>query len=228
MIYALLILLAIAVLTGPSLWAKSILSKYAKPRPDFPGTGGQFAEHLLERHGMQHVRVEETEKGGDHYDLGAKAVRLSPDHLNGASLSAVVVAAHEVGHALQDEQNYLPLRAGAILQKSTAWLQNIGPVLIMVAPIIAAVTRAPSAMVLGLAAGVGLMGLGVVVQLINLPTEFDASFKRALPMLEAGQYIHPDDMPAARRILTACAMTYVAGALMQMINIARWLRFLRF
>lgn len=222
-----IVVIVIALLSAPSLWAGSILRKYAKPRPDFPGTGGQLARHLLDELHLPEVTVEET-RDGDHYDLTARAVRLSPDHMNGKSLAAIVVAAHEVGHAHQDKHDFGPLRAGERLRRSTQWLERAGPIIIMAAPVFAALLRAPSAMLFVLLAGVAVMLVGVVVQLLNLPTEFDASFNRALPMLREGGYIGADDMPAANRILTACALTYVAGAMMQMINIARWLRVLRF
>lgn len=228
MVFTVLVILVLgAIIVGPSLWTQSILKKYAAPRPDFPGTGGELARHLLDRLNLQTVATEETREG-DHYDIDAKTVRLSPAHYNEKSLAAVVVAAHEVGHALQDKEDYGPLRAGARLRKSTAWLQRVGPVLIMLAPLVAALMRTPSAVLMSLAAGAAIMGVGVVVRLLNLPTEFDASFNRALPMLEQGGYLSEEDLPAARRILTACALTYVASALMQMVNIARWLRVVRF
>lgn len=78
-----------------------------------------------------------------------------------------------------------------------------------------------------LALGLVILGMGVVLQLTTLPVEFDASFNRALPVLEAGRYIPERDLPAARSILRAAAFTYVAAALMSLINIARWLRVLR-
>ncbi|MEM8988305.1 MAG: zinc metallopeptidase [Pseudomonadota bacterium] len=227
MLAAVLIIAFLAAVTLPSFWAQSILKKYAAPRPDFPGTGGEFARHLLDGLGLQNVKTEPT-AAGDHYDPEAKAVRLSQDHFTGKSLAAVVVAAHEVGHAHQDKHAYGPLRSRTALVKSTAWIQRVGPAVIMLSPVLVAVLKTPTAALLGLGAGLAVMGVGVLVHLVTLPTEFDASFNRALPILKKGGYLGPDDLPAARRILTACALTYVAGALMQLINIARWLRVLKF
>jgi hypothetical protein len=77
------------------------------------------------------------------------------------------------------------------------------------------------------AAGFATLCIPVVVHVLTLPTEFDASFNRALPMLAAGEYIPQEDIPAARKILIACALTYVSTALMSLLNIWRWIRILR-
>src|SRR5690606_21083409 len=102
-----LLLLALAWL--PQIWVRSVLARHSKHRPDFPGTGGELARHLLDGMGLHHVKVEATH-AGDHYDPRDKTVRLLPQHLNGRSLTAVVVATHEVGHAMQDATNYKPLK----------------------------------------------------------------------------------------------------------------------
>jgi Zn-dependent membrane protease YugP len=94
-------------------------------------------------------------------------------------------------------------------------------------PIITALTRVPAAGALMLIGGFATLCIPLVVHLITLPTEFDASFKRALPILESGPYIPQEDVPAARKILTACALTYVAGALTRLLNVWRWIRILR-
>ncbi|MFW5681350.1 MAG: zinc metallopeptidase, partial [Pseudomonadota bacterium] len=101
-------LLVLALVFAPALWAQAVLRWYRDDRPDFPGTGGELARHLLDEAGLGDVAVEPTERG-DHYDPEAKAVRLSAAHFDGRSLAAVVVAAHEVGHALQDRDGYAPL-----------------------------------------------------------------------------------------------------------------------
>ena len=106
-------LIVLAVVFGlallPQMWVRSVIARHGAERADFPGTGGEFARHILDEMKLDHVKVEET-KLGDHYDPDAKAVRLSPQHLNGRSLSAVVIAAHEAGHAMQDAIGYPPLR----------------------------------------------------------------------------------------------------------------------
>jgi len=224
-IIALLILLALATL--PQLWVRAVMARHSGERSDFPGSGGQFARHLLDEMKLHEVRVEET-KAGDHYDPQDKTVRLSPGNFSGRSLTAVTVAAHEVGHAMQDATRYPPLVARTRLAKTGAVVERVGVFVMIAAPIMAVIVKHPAGMLFQIGAGLLLIGFTVLVHLTTLPVEFDASFKRALPVLRAGQYIPERDMPAARGILRAAALTYVAGAFISLINIARWLRVLRF
>jgi len=224
-IFALILLLALATL--PQLWVRSVMDRHRHDRPDFPGTGGQFARHLLDEMNLREIGVEETQ-AGDHYDPKSKTVRLSPNNFAGRSLTAVTVAAHEVGHAMQDATRYPPLVARTRLAKTGAIVERVGVFVMIAAPIMAVVVKHPAAMFAQVGAGLLLIGFTVLVHLTTLPVEFDASFKRALPVLRAGQYIPERDMPAARGILRAAALTYVAGALISLINIARWMRVLRF
>src|SRR5690606_29338165 len=96
----LLTLLLLALVVGPSMWVKSVMSRYRTPRDRYPKTGGQLARELLDAAGLQHVRTETTESG-DHYDPIGKVLRLTPSNFDERSLTAVTIAAHEVGHALQ-------------------------------------------------------------------------------------------------------------------------------
>lgn len=227
---ALLIVLGIIVLAlafAPQLWVRSVLTRHSRDRPDFPGTGGELARHLLDGMGLAHVKVEGTAQG-DHYDPRAKTVRLLPQHLNGRSLAAVAVAAHEVGHAMQDATGYRPLKTRTRLAKIAIVVEKAGAVIMIGAPIMAAIMRHPAGFALEFAAGLVILSLAVIIHLSTLPVELDASFGRALPVLRAGQYIPEKDIPAARHILRAAAFTYVAASLMSLINIARWLRILRF
>lgn len=99
--FLLLTTILLGLVFGPGLWVKHVLAKYAQPADRYKGSGAQLARFLLDRRGMESVAVEQTEQG-DHYDPVAKAVRLSPDNFRGRSLTAITVAAHEVGHAVQD------------------------------------------------------------------------------------------------------------------------------
>ena len=105
----LLILALLALIVGPALWVNAVMARYRVPRDRYPKTGGQLARELLDAHGLQHVRTETTESG-DHYDPLDKVLRLTPSNFNERSLTAVTVAAHEVGHALQDAHAFAPLR----------------------------------------------------------------------------------------------------------------------
>ena len=109
MIRIVLILLILAlVFVGPQLWVKRVFAQYRHNRDDFPGTGSELARHLLDRFNLHHVKVETTPLG-DHYDPEFKVVRLTQDNFGEKSLTAATVAAHEVGHALQDQAGYQPL-----------------------------------------------------------------------------------------------------------------------
>ena len=98
--YALLGLLFLALVFLPQLWVRQVMTRHALERPDFPGTGGELARHLLDEAGLHDVRVDLTD-AGDHYDPEARAVRLTAGNHQGRSVTAVAVAAHEVSHALQ-------------------------------------------------------------------------------------------------------------------------------
>jgi Zn-dependent membrane protease YugP len=175
---------------------------------------------------MKHITVETTEQG-DHYDPEAKTVRLTPDNFNGKSLTAITVAAHEVGHAIQDHTGYQPLAERTRLVRFAQGAEKLGAVVMIGIPIATALTRTPAAGVLVLVAGMATMGISTLVHLLTLPVEWDASFRRALPVLQHGNYLSPDDMQGARRILIAAALTYVAASLASLLNLWRWIAFLR-
>ncbi len=147
--------------------------------------------------------------------------------MDGRSLTAVTVAAHEVGHALQDRDSYTPLQTRTAMVKWAAGLQKVGSAIMFGSFFLGAATQSPGVTLLVAGAGVATMASAVLVHLVTLPVEFDASFNRALPVLEQGGYLPRDDMPAARSILKACALTYVAGSLMSLLNLWRWIRFFR-
>lgn len=216
-------LLLLLLLFGPNLWVQYVLRRHSKPRDDFPGTGGEFAHHLLNRLGLPQVTVEATDSG-DHYDPAKHAVRLTVDKLDGKSLTAVVVAAHEVGHALQHKLDYPPLRWRSRLAGLATLAQQLGNGLFMLAPVVGGITHAPGAALIFAAAGLASFGSAALVHLATLPVEWDASFRRALPVLEAGDYLRGDDLGRARQILTAAALTYVAGSLASLLNLWRWFR----
>jgi hypothetical protein len=225
--YVLVLLVVILLLaTLPGLWVKSVIRRHSAERADFPGTGGEFARHLLDRLRLENVKVEET-KLGDHYDPEIKAVRLLPEHYGRRSLSAVVIAAHEVGHALQDATGYGPLAARTRLARQAQKLESVGAILMLAAPIVMILVKSPHVLILEVFVGLVILAMSVLIHAVTLPTEFDASFKRALPALKAGGYLADKDLPAARQILRAAAFTYVAAAAMSLLNVMRWLRVLR-
>lgn len=216
----------IAIVFGPGIWVQRILTKYSEPADRYAGTGAQLARHLLNMNGLENIRVESTREG-DHYDPNDKAVRLTPDKYAGRSLTAITVAAHEVGHALQDRDAFGPLRLRTHLVKAIRHVEKLGAGILMVSPFIGALTRAPAVGILMFLVGLLTLGSSTVIHLITLPTEFDASFNRALPILEQSGILKANDRRHARRILKAAACTYVSASLMSLLNIARWWAILR-
>jgi Zn-dependent membrane protease YugP len=225
-IFIVFIVLILVVVFGPSLWVRRVLDRYSVPANRYSGTGSQLARHLLDKYDLQHVGVEATETG-DHYDPEAKVVRLTADKFDGKSLTAITVAAHEVGHALQDSNGYAPLRIRTRLVKLTSGVEKLGAGVLMAAPFLGIITRAPVLGLLTFGAGMLTLGTAALVHFVTLPTEFNASFGRALPMLEEHKILKQVDRPHAHKLLMAAALTYVSASLMSLLNIARWIAILR-
>jgi len=228
MLIILFIVLLLAAIAGPGIWVKHVLAKYSQPADRYrpQGSGAELARHLLDRFDLQEVAVELT-SAGDHYDPQARAVRLTGDRYHGHSLTSITVAAHEVGHAIQHARGESLFRKRQMLAVIAARAQRFGGIILLAAPVVMVVTRAPGLGLGFIAIAIGSMFLGTLVQLITLPVELDASFGKALPVLRDGQYLHDGDLPHARRILQAAALTYVAASLLSLLNIGRWLAVLR-
>ncbi len=211
----------------PSYWVNHVLTKYQSPKDLFPGTGGELAAHLLEQLELENVLVEETEPGQDHYDPVARAVRLSPDNYHDKSLTAITVAAHEVGHAMQHASGYPLFGLRHSLVHVARITEKLGSVAIVAMPVAAIVTRSPT--IGGLIFLLGISGIffGTLVHLATLPVEWNASFGRALPLLVNGQYISENQSRHAHKILKAAALTYVAASLASLLNLYRWIAILR-
>ncbi|WP_428603163.1 zinc metallopeptidase [Sedimenticola sp.] len=227
MYFVILLILLVVLILGPQWWVRHVLARNSTEDKRFPGTGGEFARHLLDRLTLGQVQVETTPAGqGDHYDPLSRCVRLTPQNIDGRSLTAVVTAAHEVGHAIQHAQGYGPFQWRMRLVKVAQVTERLGSFLLFAVPVLTLITKAPVAgVVLFLAAAVTL-GIGLLVQLVTLPVEWDASFTRAMPLLAAG-YLDKEQLPEAGRILRACSLTYVAASLAGLLNFWRWIRFLR-
>lgn len=227
MLYIIAIICLLGLIFGPNLWVKYILNKYTQPLEKMPGTGGELARHLLDKFELQQVKVEAAEVGHDHYDPQANVVRLSPDYLNKKSLTAIAVAAHEVGHAIQFNRNEpVSLLRKRFLGKAH-FLQKIGAYLLMALPLIGVIFRIPHLAILMAMLGFSTLLLSVFAYIAILPEEWDASFNKALPILKKGEYVPDEYLPAVRRILKACALTYVAAALADLLRLWSWLRFIR-
>jgi hypothetical protein len=226
MIYAVIAIVLLALIYAPQLWVQWVLNRHNKtPEANFPGTGGELARHLLDRYDLNEVKVEITEVG-DHYDPQDLAVRLTRDKYEGKTLTAITVAAHECGHAFQHAATEPLFMMRTRLARSAVAAQWIGSFLLFAAPFSVLITKLPSAAALNIAGAFLIMGFAIVMHLLTLPVEIDASFKKALPLLASG-YLDERQLPAARSILRAAAGTYVAASLASLLNFWRWLAFLR-
>ena len=222
----LLLLLLMIFILGPSWWVKWVINRHQKNLDSIPGTGGELAVHLLKTLKIPDIEVEITEQG-DHYDPSTGKIGLTEANFSGRSLAAVAIAAHEVGHAIQHKQQMPTFKWRGRLVKFAIGSEKVGVMALMAVPIVGGLLRIPHPMIALLAIGIGSLLIGVIVHMVTLPVEWDASFNKALPILIKGQYIQQHEVAAVRQILTAAAMTYVAATLASILNIWRWLAILR-
>lgn len=225
MIVAIIGLLILVLACLPQWWVRRTLRRYGTERADMPGTGNELAEHLIERFGLD-VSVQRGGPHEDYYDPEKRLVSLSPDHYDGRSVTAVAVATHEVGHALQHHHQDPRFMNRQKRIRTAQRIERFSTIAIMATPLLPLLTKLPhTALVTVLLALAGMLA-ATWVQLMTLPVELDASFNRALPILEEG-YLSPDDMPGARRVLRAAAYTYLAATLTSLLNVGRWIAILR-
>jgi Zn-dependent membrane protease YugP len=217
-----LVLIPVATLfLGPRLWANHVLRQHNRQEEDLPLTARELARELLDAHDLQQVRVESTDLG-DHYDPRTRAVRLARDKIDRKSLTALTTAAHEVAHAIQHASDYGPFIWRGRLARVARVAGEAGFVLLLAVPVTAMTGRRPVPPEVVGTAALTMLGTGMTAQLAALPSELDASFTRALPMLEEN-YIDAEQVQAARQILTACSMTYIASSLLSILHVWPWL-----
>ena len=215
-------LIVFAVIFGPYLWVKLVMSKYSSEKPEMRGTGGELANHLIERFSLKDVEVEITELG-DHYDPIEKKVRLLREHYESKSLTAVAIAAHEVGHAIQDHQGDKRLATRTKMVPIVNLLARWSVVIISLSPVIGIITRHPIPFSLLLFIGLSGFIARMMIHAVTLPIEFDASFSKALPILREGDYVSQSNEKAVSHVLRAAALTYVSAALADTLNLSRWI-----
>ena len=222
MFFAVGALIILAVVFGPSLWVKLVMRRYSSEKPEMPGTGGELAEHLIERFSLKDVKVEITELG-DHYDPIEKKVRLSRDHYESKSLTAISIAAHEVGHAIQDQQGDKRLAIRTKMVPVVDKVARLSAIIISLSPVIGIITRHPMPFSLLLLLGLSGFVARMMIHAVTLPIEFDAIFSKALPVLREGNYVSQSNEKAVSSILRAAALTYVSAALADILNLGRWI-----
>lgn len=207
---------------GLSLWAsagvKSAFARWSKVRARSGVNGAQVAQAILQANGITDVTVEPVSgKLTDHYDPRSKTLRLSEPVYGSNSIAAVGVAAHEVGHAIQHAHGYAPLKFRSAWVPVAGFGSNIGIWVIIAAIFMGGVQGAPILSYLGLM----LFATATVFTLVTLPVEFDAS-KRAMVTLEQSQVLAADELPGARKVLNAAAMTYVAAFAASLMQLLYW------
>ncbi|MBX2886269.1 MAG: zinc metallopeptidase [Granulosicoccus sp.] len=219
MLYLIFLGIFLGLTLLPQWWVRRQLRKYSEEIPDLPGTGGELAKHLIDRYELTDIGVEASQNPHDnHFSPADRMIRLSPELYDGKSITAVSVAAHEVGHAIQFHRQedifklrskYLPLAIA---------LQKAGSFALMAAPVLGILLRSPAGVALPIIFSVTMHLLGALMYLIVLPEEWDASFGKALPILADG-YLEEEDLPKAREVLKAAALTYLAGAVANLVSI---------
>lgn len=192
-----------------------VTRKYAEVPARCGLTGAQLAREMLDGAGLQDVTIERIAGNlTDHYDPASRTLRLSPPVADSFSITALGIAAHETGHAIQHRDAYAPL----VLRSAAVPTVNIGSHLSWPLVLLGLVFSWQPLVT----AGITLFALVVLFALITLPVEFNAS-RRALATLEGQGYLDAEEMTGARAVLRAAAMTYVASALSAILQLVRLL-----
>lgn len=184
-------------------------------------TGFAAARRILDQNGLYDVGIEQVQgELSDHYDPRSKVLRLSPHVYQANSMAAVGIAAHEVGHALQDAKRYAPLVVRNMAVPAANFGSGIGSILLMVG-----LVMAMSAIPLGntiFLVGIVAFGMTVLFQVVNLPVEFDASARAKVELVNQGIVSGPE-LPYVGKVLNAAALTYVAATLQAVLTLAYYI-----
>ena len=199
---------------GAQFWVKSAVKRWSDVPIGRGMTGREVAEAILRARGIEGVKVEPVQGFlSDHYDPRSRTLRLSPDIYNGRSVSAAGIAAHEVGHAIQHQDGYLPMK----LRQRMVPAANIGTSLGIWVTIGGIFIGVMELAVLG----VVLFGAAVAFTLVTLPVEFDAS-SRAKKVLVGQGIVTGEEARGVSQVLNAAAATYVAAAVASVLQLLYW------
>lgn len=205
-----------------AIWAqirvKSTYSKYSKIRNSRGLTGAAAAELILRHYGVTDVRIEPCRgELTDHYSPNEKVIRLSENVYHSTSVAAVGIACHEAGHAAQHAEDYLPNKIRSALVPVTNFGSRFGLLIAFAGYFLALLANSPIGYYV-IIFGLLLYGLVALFQFVTLPVEFNAS-KRALQVIDETGILAGDEYKAARRVLTAAALTYVAALATAIVNL---------
>lgn len=219
-LYMLLTLVGLPLILLPQWWVKHTYEKYTQVQASTGRSGADVARDILRKNGLSHVDVTITHGIlSDHYDPTSKTVRLSEANYQGSSISAVSVAAHEVGHAIQHARGFFPVVIRSTMVPAVNLGSQFGPLLIIFSLLLMSMQVLAPSMALMIAwIGVILFGLAVAFHIVTLPVEIDASM-RAVAILQGSHYLTTQEIPIAKKVLTAAAMTYVATVLYSLMQL---------
>ena len=210
----LIILFLISML--PVVWLNYVFKKNDEILPNMPFNGIEFGNQLIKELELKDVSLEKT-LIGDHYDLDQRKVKVGEDRLKKKSLTSISIICHEIGHAIQHAENYTPLITRTKLVKNTLWINKIAFAVIYIGlPIIFATGYLPLIKVCILLVLLSLF-IGVVIHLVTLEVELDASFNKAMPIIQ--KKIPEVYHDSCRSILRAAAFTYVVGVFKNLISL---------
>lgn len=203
-VYWTFMLPALAFVLLAQLWVKSTYGKWGKVRNTTGLTGGQAAQRLLQASGLSGVNLERAAgELTDHYDPRTRSLRLSDGVAQQASVASLAIAAHEIGHAMQDHAGYLPMRLRAAIVPVANVGSYLGWILLLIGLAIQSLDLA----------GLGLLAfsLGTVFALATLPVELNASVRARELLSHSGLLQSAEENAGVRAVLTAAAFTYVAA-----------------
>ena len=204
------------ILMLPIVWLNYVFKKNDEILPNMPFNGIEFGNQLIKELELKDVSLEKT-LIGDHYDLDQRKVKVGEDRLKKKSLTSISIICHEIGHAIQHAENYTPLITRTKLVKNTLWINKIAFAIIYVGlPIIFATGYLPLIKVCILLVLLSLF-IGVVIHLVTLEVELDASFNKAMPIIQ--KKIPEVYHDSCRSILRAAAFTYVVGVFKNLISL---------
>ena len=221
MIKIFLYLIPLALIYLPNLWIKYNFKKNNKIFKDMPFSGKELGEKILEENNIKEIPINSIKDlpiGSCHYDPKKKEINISESIYNRKSITSLAVIVHEIGHAIQDKENSKLLNLRISLIKKTNVLQKIGSIVLIIGvPSIFALTKSPFIVLLMTLIIIASFSTNVLIHLITLPTEIDASFKKALPILN--KYVPKENLKQCRSVLTAAALTYLAVSIRSIINL---------
>lgn len=212
--YYLILVVPALILSGIAQWRVNSTYKAMSKVPSMRGlTGAEAAMRVLSYYGITNVKVLQTQgRLSDHYDPRSNVIRLSPEVYSGRSIASVGIACHEAGHAAQHAQNYVPIKVRNLILPVANIGSSVGFALA----------------IFGYFLGFGiLIDIGIILfasvtvfQLVTLPIEFNAS-SRALKVISETGMLNDEEVPQAKKVLSAAAMTYVAALLVSIMSLLR-------